>query len=210
MSIGVCDMEHASTRADLVRFADGALYWAKAHGRDAVWRYSPEVVEDLSLEQRADRLLRNKALAGIRALARAIDAKDHSTMLHSERVASLAGRLAEARGWAPDRVASLREAALIHDVGKIGVSPAVLGKSGALDAREYEEVKAHAALGAQIASEVLSEEQVTWLRGHHEHYDGSGYPDGLAGRRDLRRGADSRPGRQLGRHDQPAAPTPAR
>ena len=49
-------------------------------------------------------------------------------------------------------MASLREAALIHDVGKIGVSPAVLGKSGALDASEYEEVKAHAALGAQIAT----------------------------------------------------------
>jgi diguanylate cyclase (GGDEF)-like protein len=181
VSIGVCDMAHASDRSQLMRFADGALYWAKAHGRDAVWRYSPEIVEDLSLDQRADRLVRNKALAGIRALARAIDAKDHSTMLHSERVASLAGRLADAAGWSAERVASLREAALIHDVGKIGVSPAVLGKVGALSAEEYEHIKAHAALGAQIASEVLSDEQTTWLRGHHEHFDGRGYPDGLAG-----------------------------
>jgi diguanylate cyclase (GGDEF)-like protein len=181
ISTGLCDMEYASTADDLIRFADGALFWTKANGRNAICRYSPEVVEDLSAEQRGDRLLRNKALAGIRSLARAIDAKDHSTLLHSERVASLAGRLAEALQWLPDRVADLREVALIHDVGKIGVPEEVLLKPAALDRREYEIVKNHAVLGAQIASDVLDAEQVAWLRGHHENFDGSGYPDGLAG-----------------------------
>lgn len=181
VSIGICDLAHASDADDLLRFADGALYWAKAHGRDSICQYSPEAVEDLSVEQRGDRLLHNKALAGIRSLARAIDAKDHSTLLHSERVASFAARLAEARGWPPLRVAALRETALIHDVGKIGVPIEVLLKPGALTAEEYDLVKTHALLGATIVAEVLDDEQTSWLRGHHEHFDGTGYPDGLAG-----------------------------
>jgi diguanylate cyclase (GGDEF)-like protein/putative nucleotidyltransferase with HDIG domain len=181
VSIGICDLSQARTPDELFRFADGALYWAKASGRDAVCQYSPETVEDLSREQRGDRLLRDTALAGIRALARAIDAKDHSTLLHSERVASLAGRLAEALGWSPFRVAALRETALIHDVGKIGVPQEVLLKPDALTPDEYDIVKSHAHLGAVISAEVLSEEQTSWLRGHHERWDGSGYPDGLAG-----------------------------
>ncbi len=181
ISIGICGMRHATDADSLLRLADGALYWAKAHGRDAICQYSPELVEDLSLEQRGSRLLRNKALAGVRSLARAIDAKDHSTLLHSERVASLAARLAEAMDWSPGRVAALRETALVHDVGKIGVPLEVLLKVGALTPDEYDVVKTHALLGAQIAGEVLSDEQTAWLRGHHENYDGSGYPDGLAG-----------------------------
>jgi diguanylate cyclase (GGDEF)-like protein len=181
ISIGICDMQYAHDADELLRFADGALYWAKTNGRDAVCRYAPETVEDLSLEQRGERLLHNKALAGVRSLARAIDAKDHSTLLHSERVASLAARLAEADGWSPERVRALRETALIHDVGKIGVPVEVLLKPGALTAAEYLTVKTHAPLGAQIAAEVLSDEQTSWLRGHHERYDGTGYPDGLIG-----------------------------
>ncbi len=181
VSIGICDLRHARTADELLRFADGALYWAKAHGRDAVYQYSPETVEDLSREQRSERLLRDKALAGIRSLARAIDAKDHSTLLHSERVASLAARLAEATGWSALRVAALREAALIHDVGKIGVPIDALLKPGPLTAAEYAVVKSHAELGAVIAGEVLSEQQTSWVRGHHERFDGMGYPDGLAG-----------------------------
>lgn len=179
ISTGICDTEFASTVDDLLRFADGALFWTKDHGRNAICRYSPGVVEDLSAEQRGDRLLRNKALGGIRSLARAIDAKDHSTLLHSERVASLAGRLAEALGWPPERVADLREVALIHDVGKIGVPLEVLLKPGSLTDAEYAMIKTHVALGTQIAADVFDEEQLTWLRSHHENEDGSGYPDGL-------------------------------
>ena len=71
--------------------ADGALYWAKAHGRDITFLYTPEVVEALSAEDRAERLERTRILTGLRALARAVDAKDPSTQRHSERVATLAG-----------------------------------------------------------------------------------------------------------------------
>ncbi len=180
-SAGVCDLASAATADELFELADGALYWAKAHGRDVAVRYSPDVVTDLSAEGRARRLERVRAMAGLRALARAVDAKDPCTRRHSERVAHLAVQLATAAGWAPVRAARLHEAGLLHDVGKIGVPDAVLFKPGRLTADEYALVKEHAALGANIAAEVLDDEQVDWIRHHHERWDGRGYPDGLAG-----------------------------
>jgi diguanylate cyclase (GGDEF)-like protein/putative nucleotidyltransferase with HDIG domain len=180
-SLGVCDLGEASSTDELVQLADGALYWAKGHGRNATWRYSPEVVEELSAAERAERLSRSQALTGVRALARAIDAKDASTRLHSERVAGVAAQLAEELGWRTEDVALLREAALVHDVGKIGVPDRILMKPGPLALWEYEQVKQHSLLGAQIASEVLGPQQVSWIRSHHERPDGRGYPDALEG-----------------------------
>jgi diguanylate cyclase (GGDEF)-like protein/putative nucleotidyltransferase with HDIG domain len=179
VSAGTCDLAEAGSAEELLRLADGALYWAKAHGRDSCFRYSPDVVAELSATERAERLARGQALSGVRALARAIDAKDPSTIRHSERVAELVGLMAERLGWEPARVALLREAGLVHDVGKIGVPDAVLFKRGPLDASQRAQVERHAALGAQIASEVLEPEQAAWIRAHHERHDGSGYPDGL-------------------------------
>jgi diguanylate cyclase (GGDEF)-like protein/PAS domain S-box-containing protein len=179
VSAGLSDLETAVDADALVRFADGALYWSKAHGRDVAWIYDPDVVQELSAEERTAQLERSHALLGVRALARSIDAKDPATIHHSDRVASLSGAMARLRGWAPDRIAMLHEAALVHDVGKIGVPDEVLFKSGPLTPEEYEEVRRHAALGAEIVSEVLAPEQVLWVRGHHERPDALGYPDGL-------------------------------
>jgi diguanylate cyclase (GGDEF)-like protein len=179
LSAGVSDMSHAMSAEQLFRFADGALYWAKAKGRDCAWIYDPHVVRELSAQERAEHLERSQAISALRALARAIDAKDPMTRRHSQRVASLCHQLAEARGWTAERIQMLTEAALVHDVGKIGVRDAVLLKNGRLTPSEWEEVKQHTVLGAQIVQEVLSEEQVAWIRGHHERPDGTGYPDGL-------------------------------
>ena len=179
VSAGVCDTRHGTTADRLLALADGALYWAKAHGRNACVPYSPEVVQELSDAERADRLARSQAVTGLRALARAIDAKDPATTRHSERVAELAVDLARARAWPEPRVELLREAALVHDVGKIGVPDTILTLPSRLSDEQYEQVKRHAALGAQIASEILDAEQVQWIRWHHERPDGRGYPDGL-------------------------------
>jgi diguanylate cyclase (GGDEF)-like protein len=181
VSIGICDLEHASSPHALMGFADDALYRAKDHGRDAVWRYRPETVEDVGLHDRAARLARHQTLDGIRSLARAVDTKDHSTYLHSERVANLSRSLAVALGWSAHRAEALHEAALIHDVGKLAIPSALLFTPRRLTEAEYETVKTHAALGAQIAGEALSNEQLGWLRSHHERVDGDGYPDGLGG-----------------------------
>ena len=147
VSIGLCDLEAASTSEEALRRADAALYWAKEHGRDLCWLYDPTVVRELDQRQRTRDLDRTQALVGLRALARAIDAKDPATQEHSERVATLSARLAVARGWAPERVSLLRDAALLHDVGKIGVPDAILLKDGPLDEEEFAIVREHAAPG---------------------------------------------------------------
>ncbi|MEW6581492.1 MAG: diguanylate cyclase [Actinomycetota bacterium] len=181
VSAGVCDLEQATGRApDLFRLADGALYWAKAHGRNATYRYTPDVVGDLSAAERAERLSRTQAFTALQALARAVDARDESTRRHSERVAAMAALLAGEIGWSRDRVDRLRQAGLMHDVGKLAVPDAILLKPGPLDPDEYEIVKEHAARGAEIVTGVLGTEQVSWVRGHHERWDGRGYPDALA------------------------------
>jgi HD-GYP domain-containing protein (c-di-GMP phosphodiesterase class II) len=89
--------------------------------------------------------------------------------------------MAAARGWPEDCVERLREAALLHDVGKIGVPDALLLKRGPLEESERALMREHAALGARIVGDVLDDLQVRWIAGHHERPDGAGYPDGLTG-----------------------------
>lgn len=180
VSVGVSDLRLGEDAEGMIRSADDALYWAKAQGRNVVARYVPELLSQLGSEQRAERVTRRQALLGIGALARAVDAKDPASERHSERVAELTVRLARAAGWPPQRLALLREAALVHDVGKIGVPDQIL-VAGARSPVEAAQLREHARLGAEIATEVLTPEQVAWIRSHHERPDGRGYPDGLTG-----------------------------
>jgi diguanylate cyclase (GGDEF)-like protein len=181
VSAGICDTRASGDPSELIRLADGALYWSKAHGRDQSWIYDPTVIDELSAQERAERLERSRALVGLRALARAIDAKDPATSRHSERVSELAEKLARTVGWPSDRARLLGEAALVHDVGKIGVPDNLLRKAGPLNGPEREQLRAHAELAARIVEDVLSPEQVEWIRAHHERPDGHGYPLGLKG-----------------------------
>ena len=181
VSAGICDTSLTEDPSQLIDLADGALYWSKAHGRDQCWIYDPAVIDELSAQQRAERLERSRALVGLRVLARAIDAKDPATSRHSERVAELASRLARAVGWSAQRAQLLSEAALVHDVGKIGISDNLLRKPAALTDAERRQIEGHAELGARIVEDVLIPEQVEWIRTHHERPDGRGYPRGLRG-----------------------------
>ncbi len=180
LSAGVCDLAQSpGGGGELYRLADVALYWAKANGRDATFRYSPEVIQVLSAEQQAGTLARAQAVSAIRVLARAVDAKHPDTRRHSERVAGLAHRLAGELGWSDEARHRLREAAMVHDVGKISIPDAILLKEGRLDESEYARVTRHAAAGAEIVAGILDAEQVDWVRHHHERLDGEGYPDRL-------------------------------
>jgi diguanylate cyclase (GGDEF)-like protein len=181
MSAGVCDLEHANGSKELLRLADTALYWAKAHGRNSVVAYSPDTVDDWSSDVRGDRMTRLQSFASIRSLAVLVDAKESPNGNHSERVAALVRRLAESAGWQPGQVDGLVEAAQIHDVGKIAVPQAILRKPARLTAEEYDLVKTHVALGTEIARGALDEHQALWIEQHHERFDGKGYPNGLAG-----------------------------
>jgi diguanylate cyclase (GGDEF)-like protein/putative nucleotidyltransferase with HDIG domain len=180
VSAGICDTSATEDPAELIHLADGALYWSKARGRNQCWVYDPEDVNELSAQERAERLARSQALLGLRALARAIDAKDPGTSEHSDRVAELAGKLARTAGWSPERARLLSEAALVHDVGKIGVPDAVLRTTEPLSAAEWAQITDHAELSARIVEDVLLPEQIEWIRSHHERPDGDGYPDGLS------------------------------
>ena len=181
VSIGLCDLEAASSADEALRRADAALYWAKQHGRDLCWLYDPDGRARARPAPAHARARSHPGARGLRALARAIDAKDPATQEHSERVAALGARLAIARGWAPDRVSLLRDAALLHDVGKIGVPDAILLKDGPLDEAEFAIVREHAVLGARIVGDVLDAEQIAWIASHHERPDGGGYPGALKG-----------------------------
>jgi diguanylate cyclase (GGDEF)-like protein len=178
-SAGICDLSSTHDPAELVRRADVALYASKASGRNQVTLYDTEVAQTLDVEAREAWFERSQALAGLRALARAIDAKHPATSEHSERVAEFVGLLAQAKGWPDDRAARLREAALVHDVGKLAVPDALLTKHGVLNDRERIQMAEHVELSARIVGSILSEEQVGWIRGHHERPDGLGYPAGL-------------------------------
>ena len=179
ISAGVCARESGQMAEDLVRLADEALYWAKAGGRNATVLYTPENARRFT-SPTAPTVERYQTMASVRALARAIDSKDVSTHSHSERVASLAEHLALELGWTAKRARQLHAAGLLHDVGKIGISDTILSKTSPLTPDEQVELKRHAPLGGYIAAEVLEAEQVIWIRGHHERWDGGGYPDRLA------------------------------
>lgn len=168
------------TPEDLHRQAEVALHWAKISGGDRCAAYSFEIAEEVFARQAA-MPAEAPSLRAMRALAWAVDARDPHTHRHSARVADLSVRIASALGWTVERATQLREAGLVHDVGKIAVPDAILFKPGRLTAAEYEVVKRHAAVGAQIVADVLSAEQAAWVRSHHERWDGRGYPDGLAG-----------------------------
>ncbi len=179
VSVGIADLEDATVPGRLVAAADAALRAAKASGRDATRTHAAARAAGETREQ--DTASQRREFAALRALARAVDLRDENTQRHSERVAALSHRLALELGWEPARAARLRQAALVHDVGKVGVPDSVLLKPGRLTAEERAVIETHVTLGAQIVSEVLDHEQVRWVRGHHERIDGGGYPDRLPG-----------------------------
>ena len=179
ISVGISDVGVAGDPQALARLADGALYWSKASGRAQTRIYDPEAVGDLSDSQRVARLSASQTLVGLQALARAIDAKDPVTSQHSERVAAVAARIARVCGWPEERVKQLHEAALVHDVGKLAIPDSLLTKWWDLSEREQLQMHEHVELSVRIAAGVLGDEQLEWIRTHHEQPDGRGYPQGL-------------------------------
>lgn len=174
---------HAATRAELLRCAAGALFWAKRHDRGGFAVYDPSVVTSLDAKDEIERLEVETQVRAIRALAVAVDARDPATQFHSKNVALLVTELAYELGLPHEHVRRLEIAALLHDVGKIGVSDRVLRKRSPLTAAEVMHVREHSVLGERIMRSSGFDDVALWVRHHHERYDGSGYPDGLAAER---------------------------
>lgn len=122
------------------------------------------------------------SLQMMQTLATTIEAKDEYTRGHSYRVAEYAALIAKELGWSQDEIINLKHAAHLHDIGKIGIPDSVLNKPTQLTEDEDNLLKKHTIIGAEILKDVtLIPHVVEVTRNHHEHYDGSGYPDGLAG-----------------------------
>jgi hypothetical protein len=126
--------------------------------------------------------LRSAYADTISSLVAALEAKDLYTKGHSVRVAEYAVLIARAMEMAPDRVGRIEYAALLHDVGKVGVSRRVLAKESRLSDDEYAEIKRHPQMGAHIVADVpYLADLVPFIEHHHERMDGRGYGDGVAG-----------------------------
>ena len=121
-------------------------------------------------------------LRTIEALSLAIEAKDHTTHDHLKRVQTYAVQIGEDLGLAREVLDALRAASLLHDIGKLAVPEQILSKPGRLTAEEFEKMKIHPIVGAEILSRVqFPYPVVPIVRSHHERWDGKGYPDGLRG-----------------------------
>ena len=145
-------------------------------------RLNDEVAKQTAVAEERAKKIEEMSFQTIQTLANAIDAKDPYTKGHSTRVSRYSVLIAEALGWEPERVTDLRYAALLHDIGKIGVPDSILNKPRKLTEVEYGIIKSHTTMGGEILRDrtmIRCAEDVA--RSHHERYDGRGYPSGLKG-----------------------------
>lgn len=141
-----------------------------------------EIKQNIIGLQNAARENKELFMSAIRMLAAAIDAKDPYTRGHSERVKDYSLVIARQMGYSPPELERVEIAALLHDVGKIGIDDRILRKPTNLTPEEFEVMKTHPDKGASILAQIAQlADIIPGTRGHHENYDGSGYPNGLKG-----------------------------
>lgn len=181
MSCGICAAPYmASTLEELIANTDFAVYSAKRAGKNQIVIYSQEAENEQKL---AEHVSGYDAYAStIYALTATIDTKDHYTFRHSENVARYAQCLAKECGMNQEFVDIIREAGLLHDIGKIGIREDILNKPDRLSMEEYSVMKTHVENSVGIIRHLPSLDYVIpAVISHHERYDGKGYPRGIAG-----------------------------
>lgn len=199
ISCGVVDNQSCpgADANELVRKADLALYRAKQAGRDRVESWAslakdPSVlaIEDnqeiLELRERLVEMsseAKEAFIQSIGSLVRALDARDPYTKQHSENVMRYAVSVATRMKLPEQDVAVIRRAAVIHDLGKIGVCDSILHKQGKLTPEQVKIMRQHPVIAGRILDQMrFLERELPIVRHHHERWDGQGYPDGLAGK----------------------------
>lgn len=186
VSCGICSIPYAAaTLNELVSNADRAVYHVKRSGKNGILVYSDGIIgkrdtdEGLSGKHKS---MYSEYAPTIYALTAAIDAKDHYTFQHSKNVAYYSESLAKAIGTSDEYREILKESALLHDIGKIGVPEYILNKEGKLTDEEYEAMKRHVESSVEIIRHLPSMDYVIpAVLGHHERFDGKGYPRRIAG-----------------------------
>jgi diguanylate cyclase (GGDEF)-like protein/putative nucleotidyltransferase with HDIG domain len=180
-SIGLASYPTDGVVADeLVDATDNALYHAKRTGGNRIFLASKILSEPLDDGGILGIDTKRNGLSTVYALVSAVEARDPYTYGHSKKVNTYAVALAEAIGLSPDEVSKVSTAALLHDIGKIGIPDEVLNKKGKLNGENWEAIKAHPKLGANIVSSIPNLVPcASSILHHHERWDGSGYPEGL-------------------------------
>ena len=175
--------DDAEDRGELLEMADRAMYAAKRMGRNLALACDDAVVGALW-----DSRVRNVPvdnvviLDALRRIPGQVERRERCTDAHSTRVAAIAGDLAMRIGRSDCEVRDISLAAQLHDVGKVGVADAILRKPGRLSAHDWAVVRGHADVGSDLVLAAPGLRSLApIIRGHHENWDGSGYPDGLTG-----------------------------
>ena len=170
--VGRCDAKMLRRFLNLAWAQIGQFQAAEQAEKDA------QHLQNLTLLQEQEDLL----VAFVRSLVTTIDAKDHYTRGHSERVAKVARRIAKQMGLDELEQDAIHLSGLLHDIGKIGVEDAILTKRNPLTPEEFRKVQEHPAMGWQILAGLKQLNHILpGVRSHHENFGGSGYPDRLAG-----------------------------
>jgi diguanylate cyclase (GGDEF)-like protein/putative nucleotidyltransferase with HDIG domain len=178
VTAGITEALDTREKDVVIREADLALITAKRSDQSLAL-----YVDDMHAEAHAviaEDAHHTQTLAN--ALALAVDAKDSYTRSHCQTVSQLCVLIAAELGVDSEKLARIRLAGLLHDVGKIGIPDSILHKPSALTDDEYEKMKSHSTLGAAILEAADMRIEADWVRHHHERIDGAGYPDGLTHR----------------------------
>ena len=176
VSAGLAGLRHGQSADSLLAEATSALAKAREEGGGRV------CVSEGDETPQAPGQAVGSNLEVVAALAQALEERDSYTGEHSESVVELTARVAEALALDADEVKQIRSAALLHDIGKVGIPDGILHKPGPLDDREWEIMRQHPAIGERILRAIPGMGSVARVVRHeHERWDGGGYPDGLAG-----------------------------
>ena len=184
-SIGVATYPaDAPSRSDLMIAADRAMYAAKRLGRNLSFAAAHPAVPAMWMGSDSPERAAGDAMLSetVEALALLVEARDNYTGMHAGSVSDLALRLALELGCDAEQVRLIVAGGRLHDVGKVAVPDAILGKPGPLDDAEWQVMRTHPEVGAEIVARIPSLRDVAeTIRTHHERWDGAGYPQGLAG-----------------------------
>lgn len=188
ISAGIASLSNNRDKAkEILECADSAMYIAKRRGRNQSVLYSKnenKKYESNKLDrfQEMEDNINSAYFSTVYALAATIDAKDHYTYGHSENVSKYAVILAKAAGFDKEKIEIVKNAGLLHDIGKIGIPENILTKKEGLTSEEYEVMKKHVDISITIIKHIPNLIKVIpAIISHHEKYDGTGYPRGISG-----------------------------
>jgi len=176
-SVGIAGLRHGQSADSLLAQAAVALESARAEGGGRVHVSDGSEGEPGQIEPAV-----GTNVEVVAALAQALEERDQYTGEHSESVVDLTERVAQAMAMDSEEIKNVRTAALLHDIGKVGIPDEILHKNGPLDSREWEVMQQHPIIGERIMRAIPGMGSIARVVRHeHERWDGGGYPDGLAG-----------------------------